>query len=484
MSHNKCQSNYISNDSSLGSDAFYDAIEDFGKQRVSSVGGASSASYGSTSRARSSSAGTLVPTPAAAELMAALASADSSKNVDLSEFATAGEYETLGSVAMDEGEPGGSLGLDGFYRERSTNPFASTWGAAEDSRGGNAAGGVPGGYFCRTWSQTGHQQPSRMVITDISSSESTPVHTPVAGVDDVASTTQIASCEGISSTLPWQARSPTPSPPPRLPPPRLPLRTNKDTAASTTASVRTGSASNPFADETATTARGTDTSTASSNPFVTANNGMSERSPVNPFDESYPTKVNCKGEERHVAPPSNGGSPKAREMATKPLAAAAASTPSKVKPKPPPLPPRRPTNSHRNPDAPTKNIEGSSSTSCSQSIASSAPTIDTVEVSSESLRAAEADSTELSATSDSNGRSPGKTCMVINKVSLSLAFLAAVFRGETCAIEYLSRVICLSVERVAWISVSCPVGKSRLFTNRHPHRTPCLLRPLASCQRG
>lgn len=420
MSHNKSQSNYVSNDSSLGSDAFYDAVDDFGKQRVSSVGGASSASYGSTNRARSSSAGTLVPTPAAAELMAALASADSSKNVDLSEFATAGEYETPGSVAMDEGEPGGSLGLDCFHRERSTNPFASTWGAAEDSGGGTAAGGIPGGCFSRTWPQAGHQQPSRMVVTDISSSETTPVHTPVAGVDDVASPQQIASGEGVSSTLPWQARSPTPSPPPPLPHPRLPPRTNKDMAALTAASTRTVSVNNPFADETATTARGTDTS-ASSNPFVTANSGMSERSPVNPFDETYPTKANCKGEEKHAAPPSNGRNPKARELATKPLAAAALN-PSKVKPKPPPLPPRRPASSHRNPDTPTKNVQGSSSLSCPQSIASSAPTVETVEkVCGEDLRVPEADLTELPATNDPNGGTPGKKYMVINKVSLSLA---------------------------------------------------------------
>lgn len=451
MSHHKGQPNYVSNDSSLGSDAFYDAVEDFGKQRVSSVGGASSVSYGSTSRARSSSAGTLVPTPAAAELMAALASADSSKNVDLSEFATAGEYETPGSVAMDEGEPGGSLGLDSFYRERSTNPFASTWGAAADNRDSNAAGGVPGGYFYRTWSQTGHQQPSRMVITDISSSETTPVHTPVAVVDDVASSRQIASCDGVSSTLPWQARSPTPSPPPRFPP-RLPLRMNQDTAVPTTASVRTGSASNPFAGETATTARGTDTSTASSNPFVTANTGMSERSPVNPFDETYPTKANCKEEERHVAPPSNGGNPEAIEIATRPVASAAL-IPSKVKSKPPPLPPRRPTNSHRNSDTQTKNVEGSSNPSCSQSIASSAPTIDTVEkVCGGDLRTLEVDPTELSATNDSNGGTPGEKYMVINKVSLSLAFLAALLRVEICVIECLSTGFSLSVERVVWIS--------------------------------
>ena len=434
----KAPSKFVSNDSSLGGDDFYDAVEELEKQRLSSVGGASSASYGSTSRARSS-VGTLVPTPAAAELMAALASADSGKHVDLSNFATAGEYETTRSVADMSEEPGRSLGLDGFYGKRSKNPFASVDSEAGGSDGDDvitnaAAGGIAGAFVRRKYWQPLQQPPSRMVITDISSSETTPVHTPPAGgssAGDIASSHQSALDEAAGSTVPWQGRSPCPPPP-------LPPRSSKGSAVIPVANATTVTSKNPFAAETATASGAT--GSPSSNPFVTATNMMTARSPINPFDEVSPTEAEGEINTWSELSVNDGGS-ETKKTAKEPVAAAATTDAvagdSKLKSAPPPLPPRKPVSSPSNHAASRwKGEEASLIPSSTRSALPSAPnggsagTMDT-----EESQALEADSAGSSVTNDSGRGVLGSKYMLVNKARRAYLFSSSRFELISAMIE-------------------------------------------------
>lgn len=416
---------YISNDSSLGGEEFYDAVEDGSvkqrEQSTSSVGGVSSTSrFGSNnSRARSSSVATLVPTPAAAELMAALASSDSS-NLDLSSFGTAGDFETRGSIAVDEGEPGGSLGL-GFYQDTrsSRNPFVvdeatdGANGGGNSSRNGskpaNEAGDMHGSGFSerRRW-------PPKMVVTDISSAETTPVptpsHTPVTSNDNVSSLYS-AGGGGVRQTALWatgRTHSPSPLPMSRLPP-------QKDHAAAY-------ATRNPFAAEAAAiatataTAGGSPVSSVNTNPFDTAFSEIPLSS--NPFAIDPTEEENCDGEEDIFL--------SVRAQVAAASISVVASMGENKKTKPPPLPPRRPVSPADIPRATSRATtggEGGGSGSSGPASPKSAISSTTCDSSSgggrgdlESSGAMDTTSIGSSGGSDATTGSTDKKYMVVNKV--------------------------------------------------------------------
>lgn len=343
---------YVSNDSSLGPDDYQDAVQELdGKVRMFSLGGTSSGYGSNRSRARSSSASTLVPNPAAAELMAALASSESSKHLDISQFSTAGEFDVPGSTAADEGEPGGSLRLDGSKpygddgsssgsRRFSKNPFIGD-GAGNSSF--NTAVGSDGSQKRRRWPPPEHQQPPRMVVVDISSAETTPNHTPVNGRASMGAAGD-GTGGGAQSPL-WGAHSPSLSPPPLPALPPRPAARRESNSSST--------ATNPFATEAAAIARSPPNTGA--NPFITANSAWPV--PINPFDleeeedetdGARNSEDKVKQEEETFSSPLGGRAVVAdRAAASSDGGSGSAVTTSTAaavreqKPKPPPLPPRR-----------------------------------------------------------------------------------------------------------------------------------------------
>eukprot|EP00752_Nemacystus_decipiens_P006867 g6168.t1 len=340
---------HVSNDSSLGGDEFYDAVEDVSSktQRVSGV----SSGYGSnrSARARSSSAGTLVPNAEAAELMKVVASTNSSVKLDVSAFATPGEY-------AEEGPGVSSLAFDASHGAgRSKNPFSEEAIAAAPGGGGGGGAAEHAGSSCaadaaaetrRLW-LSGRPRPAKMVVEDISSAENTPAATPVntpgGGMGDGS---------GVGGAVGSASR-----------PPRLPARGG-------TAAVSL----NPFAEE-----EPLSPTSPSTNPFVTAS------STLNPFaDDSLQqqeegpgrgggdpgTPREDGGEEKEAPlPRTAGGEPGTAvssvpspgdagvPVAAKPVAPAAAVSASEINPKrPPPLPPRRvasPSPSHQQLPNPT-----------------------------------------------------------------------------------------------------------------------------------
>lgn len=313
---------HISNDSSLGGDEFYDAVEDVSSrmQRVSGV----SSGYGSnkSARMRSSSAGTLVPNAEAAELMKVVASTNSSVKLDVSAFATPGEY-------AEEGPGGSLLALDGSHgASRSKNPFSEEatagGGAADNNSNADAVAETR-----RLWLSSGRPQPAKMVVEDISSAENTPATTPVntpgGGMGDGGGASG-GSGGGVGSAS--------------LVPPRLPPR-GDTTAASL----------NPFAEEDPLSPTSPKT-----NPFVTAS------STLNPFandglqwQERQDGSGSVDREEEKVPPTSAAAGPGTAvssapspgdagvPVAVRPAVTAAArvSSAERNPNKPPPLPPRR-----------------------------------------------------------------------------------------------------------------------------------------------
>lgn len=454
MTEGRAQRNYvssISNDSSPGGDNYFDAVENLEKQRMhGSAGGASSGFGSNNSRARSSSAGTLVPTPAAAELMAALASSDSGKKIDLTEFSTAAECETSGSVALDEGQPGGSLGLSGFYGDRSRNPFAraDNRGAAHADPGATAAAtaataaaadGIAGGYARRKWPPPGHQQPPRMVVLDISSTDTTPVHTPVgSGGGGGGSRKDGGGDAGGSTALSWDSITASPSPlrPPR-PPPRPSFRGEINTL-------------NPFTEEFESTAaaavaqaaaRGV--SASCTNPFVTCTEAPPN---LNPFadEQDSPTSQPDRGDEgvsgggeacfhaegalaARDAVVGGGAVEEAPAMVES--VATATATAGESKSRPPPLPPRRTTSPTHTRTALSGGGAGARGGEGKISIGPASPrsalssaTCDSGEAvdpeRSGGMDARSVGSASSTASDSASGR-PGKKYMVVNQVSLS-----------------------------------------------------------------
>lgn len=341
------QPEYVSNGSSLGGEHFYDAADAFENSHAS-VGCSSSYCSATSSRFESGGAGTLLPTQKAVELMAALASADSSNDayVSAARLGSGGERNVesspLGFVVLDEGAPGGTLGLDSFDLKKgrkSTNPFD------EENLNNTADELTPttAGIARRQWHS--HQPPPRMVVMDISSAETTPVQTPtdtpansISGGGAPAAVAAGGADEGGSTSL-WGGRSPSPSP---LPPPRPHSRGDYSIATNT----------NPFV-----TANGGSLIdlTLNTNPFVTANSG----SPLNPFPPDDMEAVAAKEEGSSSIERVAGGDDEAAVVAAGSAAAVAAARRSiesvvvvtacgaegknSRKPTPPPLPPRTPT---------------------------------------------------------------------------------------------------------------------------------------------
>lgn len=311
------QPEYVSNGSSLGGEQYYDAADSL-EHRHASVGCSSYYSSTTSSRFESGSAGTLLPTQKAAELMAVLASADSSNSSSGSSGGRAGTSAArsgsgaernaakhpLGFVVLDEGSPGGTLGpVDGFnvkkVGRKSTNPFdeENLHNTADDDDEAATPTTTTAGNARRQWHS--HQPPPRMVVMDISSAETTPVHTAASTVSGAA----VGVDEIRGSTSLWGGRSPSPSP---LPPPRPQLRVGDFSISTNT---------NPFvtADEGSPISIPTDSpidSPVNTNPFVTANSG----NPLNPFPHQNDTETDA-GKE--------GGSYSVEEVAGGAAAAAA-----------------------------------------------------------------------------------------------------------------------------------------------------------------
>lgn len=208
--------NYVSNDSSLGGDQFYDALETMEKRM----------SFFSYASARSTCS--MAPSPAAAELMAALASSGSSRKIDIGNA-----VQEFGSTTAGEGPPGGSLGISSSRKTKAAsrasmgkgNPFDQTGDAATANRSAPSA--------IRRWPPSRNQQPSRMVVMDISSSETTPTTTPGGGRTKV----------DRSGTWSGSQSPSTPTPP--LPPARPAGNMNPFATTPT----RGNSPTNPFAPE-------------------------------------------------------------------------------------------------------------------------------------------------------------------------------------------------------------------------------------------
>ena len=420
--NNAAAGQHISNDSSLGGDEFYDAVEDVSSrtQRASGV----SSGYGSnrSARMRSSSAGTLVPNAEAAELMKVVASTNSSVMLDVSAFATPGEYP-------EEGPGVSSLGLDGSHgASRSKNPFAAGGGggggggAAENATSSAAAAAETR----RLWLSAGRPQPAKMVVVDISSAENTPATTPVntpgGGVGGSA-----GGGAGSASLLP----------------PRPPPKGDTTTAASL----------NPFAEE----EEPRSPASPNTNPFVTAS------STLNPFadDMLQPQDGSADGGDGNTNTNTGTGSPK-REEPPPPSASAGPGTavssaptrgdagvPEAVRPavtaaarassaesnhnpqKPPPLPPRRvasPSPAKQRPPHPpprSRATTGEGGGECSGTVSPrSMGSIATCDSSGGRLEGSEggvdADAGSVGSSTGSDGTAggkPKKKYMVVNKVS-------------------------------------------------------------------
>lgn len=299
---------YISNDSSLGGDEFYDAVDDLDKRisrgsRGSNIAtpafGSSRSSVAYGSNRSTGSAGLGPPTAEAAELMAHLASGSGRRaNGEEEIFATAtaagGEGDmgwgnsvagstVFGSTTANEGPPGGSLGLDVFLTARFDEDGPAGDATAVDQ--GKEAAGVIGtaadssGRSIRRWPPSAHQQPQNVIVLDISSTETSPNTTPGGSrgkssrrnSNDSAVT---GATHGSSGALGGASSSPSP----QQPLPQPPARQHVSPAPSSTnpfaPPVNTGSPINPFApgcDATACAAATTSKSTRrSSNPFVTS----------------------------------------------------------------------------------------------------------------------------------------------------------------------------------------------------------------------
>lgn len=304
------------------------------------------------------STNSMAPSPAAAELMAALASSGGSRKVDIG-----ASMEEFASTTANEGPPGGSLGIATFRNS----------GTASNSvmrRGGNpfdldcnltASGKSPPSPACRTWPPPRSHQPSRMVVLDISSSETTPTTTPGGGRgkgENPASAT-------------WNGSQSTSTSTPHLPPPRT---TNM----------------NPFVTK-------PPTAPSPDNPFATPSTTM------NPFanvcEEALPSATVAS---RPAAPASAPG--------------AAAPGASLDKARPPPLPPRRTIGNLVNASVPSPKRKGDPIiTRCRRS---SAPSISHVEVpgpiASAGVNAAPLETTGNS--QGSQGNAEQSQFMVINKV--------------------------------------------------------------------
>lgn len=344
------QPEYVSNGSSLGGEHFYDAADAFENSHAS-AGCSSSYCSATSSRFESGGAGTLLPTQKAVELMAALASADSSNDAYFSAARSGSvrerntESSPLGFVVLDEGAPGGTLGLDSFdinkKGRKSTNPFD------EENLNNTADELTPttSGNARRQWHS--HQPPPRMVVMDISSAETTPVQTPtdmpansISGGGGAPAAAAAGGADEGGSTSLWGGRSPSPSP---LPPPRPHSRGDFSIATNT----------NPFV-----TANGGSLidSTLCTNPFVTANSG----SPLNPFPPDNMEAVAGKEEGSSSIERVSGGDAEAAAVVAAGGAAAVAAAGRTIesvvavtacgaegkisrKPTPPPLPPRTPT---------------------------------------------------------------------------------------------------------------------------------------------
>lgn len=407
---------HISNDSSLGGDEFYNAVEDM-SSRTQRVSGMSSV-YGSnrSTRARSSSAGTLVPNAEAAELMKLVASTNSSVELDVSAFATAGEY-------AEEGPGGSSLALDESHGVGgSKNPFNEevTGGTTEDASSAGAPAAAA--ETRRRWLSLGRLQPEKMVVDDISSAENTPVTTPVhapgGGMGDGS-----ISGGGISSASPL----PPPHPPPRV-------ETTRAATATTAASL------NPFAEEPLSP------TSPNTNPFVTAS------STLNPFADDSLQKEGSDGggggegktggqqegaEEEAPLPSSTGGpgtvsAPNLGDagvpVVVKPTAPAAAASSAESNPKkPPPLPPRRaasasPTRQQPPPSRTRSTTEARGNEDSGPVSRRSTASLATCDSGGDNLEGSErgADSASVGSSTGSDGITGGKSkkkYMVVNKVN-------------------------------------------------------------------
>lgn len=258
---------YISNDSSLGPDEFYDTRETLDK-RMSSISRGSAATAYSSARSnsvygsnRSAGGGGIIaaPTPVAAELIAHLASTGSGRKIDV--VAAIGQYggecgvdcEEFGSTTADEGPPGGSLGLDKFSTARLSavgeNEASVVNGINEY---GGAAGAEGNSSRIRRWPPPQKDQPQKIFTYEISSPDTTPNTTP-GGHNQVKGDN-----DGLGGL--WGANSP--SPPPQKS--SRPTNTNPFATGNTTAPGSSGS-SNPFAQGGARIATGP--TTAGRNPF-------------------------------------------------------------------------------------------------------------------------------------------------------------------------------------------------------------------------
>lgn len=286
---------YISNDSSLGGDEFYDAVDNL-ERRMSSISRISTRTtsiYGSNRSA--GSAGVGPPNAEAAELIAHLASG-SGRDIKVGEGSAQGggegverggggegsvESKIFGSSTADEGPPGGSLALEVFSTARVDDDLSSRVDETYRWEGDAAASQNSNSHISnscndsssnnnhtnngssRRWRPLDHQPPQNVIVMDISSAETTPNTTP--GGNRGSRVTGNSKPAGV-----WgRASSPSSSPPAPQPPPRHrigPSTTNTNPFAP---AVNTGSPTNPFAPGCDVAAASLPATQRGSNPFAT-----------------------------------------------------------------------------------------------------------------------------------------------------------------------------------------------------------------------
>ncbi|CAM9983997.1 unnamed protein product, partial [Sphacelaria rigidula] len=364
---------YISNDSSLGGDEFYDAVDDLDKRisRGSRGSNIATSAFGSTrssvaygSNRSTGSAGLGPPTAEAAELMAHLASG-SGRRVNREEeiFATAtagGEGDigwgssvagstVFGSTTANEGPPGGSLGLDVFLTARLDEDGlvgdATGVEKGEQAGGGNGTTASSSGRSIRRWPPPAHQQPQNVIVLDISSNETSPNTTP--GGSRGKSSRRNSNDSAIAGANHWSSGAlggASSSPLPQQPLPQAPPRQHVSLASSSTnpfaPPVNTGSPINPFAPECDATACAAAKSTRrSSNPFVTAEEVLptSSTSSTVLVEPRPGGVVTASRSPRNTAAAAASAS---TAIATPPDESSSAASVSSNRGKAPPLPPR------------------------------------------------------------------------------------------------------------------------------------------------